>query len=40
MNTFVIEHKHCKMIMHIKGNTIWDAFRANQLDTKQWKVIG
>jgi hypothetical protein len=39
MMRLTVEHKYCKAIKVIEGNSIIDAYRKNGLDIKIWKVI-
>ena len=39
MNRYTIKHKHCGMVTHIEGYTVWDAFRSFAKDPKVWDIV-
>ena len=39
MIRLTVEHKYCKTIKVIEGNSIIDAYRKNGLDIRIWKMI-
>jgi hypothetical protein len=34
-----VEHKYCKYIKIVEGNSLYDAFKKNDLDVRVWNVI-